>query len=324
MKPNNPLTRKQFLTVAGVAALSAVSACASPKTTSTPTSSSTPTKRALRIAHLTDFHVMPIENVAQGARNAIRHALAQLDPPDIMINTGDCVMDSLETTKDMAEAQWETFNTVIQEECKIPIYHCIGNHDVWGWGSPTPDKQSDPLYGKGMAVKQLGLTGRFYSFDLSGWHFIVLDSTFQAEVGSQYPYIGKLDDEQFDWLEKDIQAVNEAKPICILSHIPILCACEFFDGDNESSGNWVVPAAWMHIDARRCRQLFLQHPNIRLCLSGHSHQHETLQYLGVQYFTDGAVCGDWWRGSYLDFPPAYVMVDLYEDGSAESTFVPYA
>ncbi len=323
MPTTNPITRKQFLSIAGVAALSAASACASSKTSATSAPATTLKKRAMRIAHLTDFHAMPMGDAPQSMRDALRHAQAQADPADILINTGDCVMDSLETTKDMAEAQWDTFNSIMKEEWKLPVYHCIGNHDVWGWGSPTPDKQSDLLYGKGMAIKQLGLSERYYSFDRAGWHFTVLDSTYQAESGSQYAYIGKLDDAQFDWLEDDIKAVDAGKPICIISHIPILCACEFFDGDNEASGNWIVPAAWMHIDARRFRQLFLQHPNIRLCLSGHSHQHETLQYLGVQYFTDGAVCGNWWRGAYLDFPPAYVMVDLYEDGSALSTFVPY-
>jgi len=50
---------------------------------------------------------------------------------------------------------------------------------------------------------------------------------------------------------------------------------------SAAAGNWPVPAAWMHFDVRRFRQLFLQHPNLRICLSGHSHQHETLQYLGI-------------------------------------------
>lgn len=318
-----PISRKQFLKVAGLSFLSAASACTVSQSPSTAPPTGKPKKRALRIAHLTDFHVMPMGDAPNGMRNAIRHAQAQADPPDIFLNTGDCIMDSLETTKEITEKQWETFNKIIKEECELPIVHCIGNHDVWGWGAPTPDKQSDPLYGKGMALKQLDLPERYYSFDRAGWHFIVLDSNFQAEAGSQYPYIGKLDDAQFAWLEKDIQAVDTEMPICIASHIPILCACEFFDGDNEASGDWVVPAAWMHIDARRFRQLFLQHPNIRLCLSGHSHQHETLQYCGVWYFTNGAVCGNWWRGAYLDFPPAYVLVDLYEDGSADSTFIPY-
>jgi len=122
---------------------------------------------------------------------------------------------------------------------------------------------------------------------------------------------------------KDIEATSSTTPIYLLSHIPILCACKFFDGPNEASGNWEVPAAWMHIDARRFRQTFLKHPNIQLCLSGHSHQHESLDYLGVRYLNDGAVCGNWWNGAYLDFPPAYVLVDLYKDGSSESQFVPY-
>ena len=112
-------------------------------------------------------------------------------------------------------------------------------------------------------------------------------------------------------------------PICIVSHIPILAACEYFDGPNEESGNWVVPAAWMHIDARRFRDYFLRTPNIRLCLSGHTHQYEVLDYLGVRYVTSGAVCGNWWNGAYMEFPPAYVMVNLYDDGSADNLFVPY-
>ena len=121
----------------------------------------------------------------------------------------------------------------------------------------------------------------------------------------------------------DIEATPTTTPICIASHIPILAGCEFFDGENEASGNWVVPGAWMHIDARRFRQFFLAHPNVRVCLSGHTHQFEAEQYLKVHYQTDGAICGAWWEGDYLDFPAAYVLVDLYDDGTVESQFVTY-
>jgi hypothetical protein len=58
-------------------------------------------------------------------------------------------------------------------------------------------------------------------------------------------------------------------------------------------------------------------------LSGHAHQHEVLDYLEVRYVNSGAVSGNWWNGAYMDFPPAYVLIDLYEDGTSESTFVPY-
>ena len=212
---------------------------------------------------------------------------------------------------------------MLPEKGSQPVIHAIGNHDVWGWGLKDPSIESDPLYGKEMALERLGLSNRYYSYDQAGWHFIVLDSIhFRNEVSPQ-PYIGKLDEEQFEWLKQDIEAVPQTVPICIASHIPFMAACEYFDGPNEDTGNWVVPACWMHIDARELRRLFLNHPNVRLCLSGHTHQREVINYLGVTYQTNGAICGNWWYGWYMAFPPAYVMVNLYDDGSSDSLFVPY-
>ncbi len=79
----------------------------------------------------------------------------------------------------------------------------------------------------------------------------------------------------------------------------------------------------MHIDAGWLRQLFLAHPNVRACLSGHAHQQDRVDYLGVRYACDGAVSGNWWYGDYLNCPPAYVMVDFFADGSIETEFVAY-
>lgn len=342
--------RRDFLKLAGLTTLGTVSACAPMVDVATPTTMSSaapeptltpapavteqPTaqlaaapqrKRVLRIAHMTDFHTQPEGNAPDGIRRALHHAQAQEDPADIILNTGDSVFDSLETDKPRTETQWDLFNEILSAENKLPIFHALGNHDVWGWGLSDSKVTADPLYGKEMAVEKLGLENRYYSFDLAGWHFIVLDSTHPRNPVSKYPYIGKLDEEQLQWMMGDVNAVAQTSnmPICIVSHIPILAACEYFDGPNEESGNWVVPASWMHIDARRFRDYFVQIPNIRLCLSGHTHQYETVDYLGVRYMTNGAVCGNWWNGIYMDVPPSYVMVNLYDDGSADSLLVPY-
>ena len=333
--------RRDFLRLSGLTALGALGACTSPQVIAAvtsppvqPTATTIPTvtpepvnqkKRVLRIAHMTDFHAQPEQLAPDGMTRALRHAQAQDDPPDIIINTGDSVMESLEADKVRVEVQWEVFNNIIEAECKLPIFHAIGNHDVWGWGMTDSEIRSDPQYGKEIAIEKLGLPDRYYSFDRAGWHFVVLDSTHLPNNISTHPYIGKLDDEQFQWLVADVSqiAMTTNMPICIVSHIPILAACEYFDGPNEESGNWVVPAAWMHIDARRFRDHFLQKSSVRLCLSGHTHQYEVLDYLGVRYMTNGAVCGNWWNGIYMDFPPAYVMVNLYDDGTADSLFVPY-
>ncbi len=302
-----------------------LSATATPELTAIPPSTPTGEPRhVLRIAHLTDMHVLPQSHATEGLAQVLRHAQNLAPQPDFILNTGDCIMDALNASKESALAQWQAFREVFDAECSLPVFHCIGNHDIWGWGSADTTIQSDELFGKGMALQQLGLPSRYYSYDQAGWHFIILDSTHPRIMqDSKIPYTGKLDEEQYLWLESDLKASPAETPVCIASHIPILAACTYFDGLNEESGNWIVPGAWMHIDARRMRSLFLKHRNVRLCLSGHAHQHDHGEYLGVKYLCDGAVSGNWWSGDYLDFPPAYVVVDLYSDGSSDHRFIAY-
>ncbi|HLC35008.1 MAG TPA: metallophosphoesterase [Anaerolineales bacterium] len=309
-----PISRRDFLRGSLLLSGAALSGCRA-----RPAAGRT---RVLRVAHVTDIHVEARSRARVGMAQAFGHIHAQQEAPDFILNTGDSIMDGLATPKEYALARWETFATVIRETCRIPVYHAIGNHDVWGWGLPQADT-TDPLYGKGMALQALGLAQRYYAFTSGGWRFIVLDSTHPQEIESEIPYTGRLDEEQYAWLEAELVATDAATPVCVASHIPILCACEFFDGDLAVSGNWVVPGAWMHIDAGRLRQLFLAHPNVCLCLSGHAHQVDRVEYLGVRYSCDGAISGNWWQGAYLDCQPGYVMVDLYDDGSSEIEFVAY-
>ena len=331
--------RRDFLKILGMTALGTASGCArapaAAATSASPLSATAASwlierpeparkKRVLRIALMTDWHIRPERVAPDGMRLALRRAQAEQDPPDMIFNAGDSVMDSLVADKPSAVAQWDCFNGILKSECKLPIVHAIGNHDVWGWGMRYVGVQGDPLYGKAMAIEKLGIPNRYYSFNRAGWHFVVLDSTHTRNIVSRYAYIGMLDDEQYAWLVADVgHALVENSPICILSHIPILAASEYFNGHNERFGNWVVPASLVHIDARRLRECFLRLPAVRLCLSGHTHQYEVLDYLGVRYLTGGAVSGNWWDGAYLNFPPAYVMVNLYDDGSSDSTFVAY-
>lgn len=276
-------------------------------------------RRVLRLAHLTDIHVQPELSAAAGMARALQHAQNLQDKPEIIFNGGDAIMDALGADKARTQTQWQLWQSVLQNECSLPIVHCIGNHDVWGWKAKKTAISSDKLYGKQWAMQEFGLSSRYYSFDRTGWHFIVLDSTHFLPGG----YIAKLDDEQFEWLQDDLNRTPGTTPICVLSHIPIMCFCAFFDGENEASGDWKIPGAWMHIDARRIKDAFKQHSNIKLCLSGHIHLQDEVEYLGVKYLCNGAVSGNWWEGAYQEFPPAYVVVDLFDDGSSASEYIPY-
>jgi Icc protein len=282
--------------------------------------------RVLRAAHLTDIHVLAdkpgYDRPEEGMVAAIRHAQGQADRPDMLLFGGDMVMDSLKAGKDEALAQWAVWSRIFAAEVALPHHLALGNHDIWGWASHDATSQRDPDYGKGLAMRLLGLSRSYYSFDRSGWHFIVLDSL-QINYASSYGYLARLDDEQFEWLGRDLAATDSGTPVCVLSHVPILAVCGLVDRHLADAGAWVIPGVLTHLDALRIKNLFSRHPNVRLCLGGHIHLADDVTYRGVRYCCNGAVSGNWWKGSYEEYGPAYALVDFFDDGSVENTLVPY-
>jgi 3',5'-cyclic-AMP phosphodiesterase len=312
------LNRRQFIQ-AGI-----VSAGAIIRVDSNSEAHSLSPQEGLRIAHMTDMHVMPDGalgvNAETGFARALKHAQSLTRPPQFILQGGDAIMDALRTSKGDVAAQWVAFKRTLEKNVdkNTPVLHALGNHDCW----TGPGSMGDPLRGKAWALQQLGLENSYYSFDADPWHFVVLDST-NLETKDSHGYTAKLDEAQFKWLEADLRAVPKSKPVLVLSHIPIMAVCAYFDGDNEKTGDWLVPGAWMHSDARRIKDLFLQHPNVKLCLSGHIHLRDSLEYNGVTYACNGAVCGNWWRGNYQETTPGYAIVDLWNDGSHKIEYVTY-
>lgn len=270
-------------------------------------------KRVFRFAHLTDSHVQPDGDCPERFARCVEHVLGQKDRPQLILTGGDLIMHATEDDPARVRAQWDVFHRVIGGDLGIPVRHTIGNHDVWGW----PDRDNDPRRGKRWAMDELGLEKPYYTFDEGNWTFVVLDSTAQRGTG----YVAQLDDEQFEWLGGVLAAVPEDRHVIVASHEPILCACAFFDGENEKSGDWRIPGQWVHIDARRIKDLFARHPQVRLAISGHMHLVDRVDYLGVTYLCNGAVSGAWWKGSYQEFGPGYALIDLYDDGTFDREFV---
>ena len=266
-------------------------------------------RTSLRIAHLTDLHVMPERRAAIGMETCLE--VSQSHHPNIIFMGGDLVMDCLNVDLQRAKEQWDVYKRIVQANTNLPIEACIGNHDVWGWGDFVKYK-GEAAFGKRFALDMLELECPYRSFDHANWHFIVLDSTHQVSGNG---YTAKLDEQQFEWLCSDLANTPQHRPILILSHIPILTVTAYLDGINEASGNWIVPGALMHVDARRLKDLFRAHPNVKLCLSGHTHLVDRADYLGVTYLCNGAVSGSWWKGRHQEFGNSFAIIDLYDDGS---------
>lgn len=281
---------------------------------------SLPRKRSLRIAHLTDIHVQPENQAPLGMEKCLQHVHGQKDKPNLILTGGDLIMDSYGADKDRTQKQWDIFTSVMKANSTIPVEHCLGNHDIWGWGGGAKFA-TEAKFGKRWAMDNLQLEKPYRSFNRNGWHFVVLDSTHRAKEGNGY--IARLDDEQFEWLKDDLAKTPAKTPVLVLSHIPIIGLCSMFDGDHEKSGNWVIPGSYIHIDARRIIDLFKKHPNVKICVSGHEHQLDQVVYNDVNYFCNGAVCGGWWGGNHFECTYGYGLIDLYDDGTFENKYVKY-
>ena len=124
--------------------------------------------------------------------NALPHS------PDFIIHTGDL-------THLAKAAEFDTMDEILKGSRQKQIFYVPGEHDTSG----DDGKQYLERYGK--SAKGRG----WYSFDQKGVHFVGL-----TNVGAQEK-LGKLGDDQLDWLKEDLKARSASTPIVLFAHIPL-------------------------------------------------------------------------------------------------------
>ena len=273
-------------------------------------------KPAVRAVHITDVHILKDRDAPKGVAAMFAHMANQKDgKPDLILNTGDAVMavDGKTTGAKAAEhiAVWKE----AVKAAPAPIHSCLGNHDVWDGNEPT-DAIPATKKGFGLMTEVLGMPAPYYSFDKGGWHFVALNSL------DNWPKYATLSTAQFDWLKADLAKTK--LPTVVLSHIPILSVTSQVYGDScrKADGN-LVPSVWHHADCWAISEVFRKNPHVKLCLSGHMHTCDRVEYRGVWYVCGGAASGAWWNGSEYGFPPCYGKLDLFADGTFSYDFVDY-
>jgi len=265
-------------------------------------------KKSLRIAHITDVHIRPEEN----APARFGKCISEIKKHDIdfFLNGGDSIFaaDYSDITRERVNIQWDIWNAARKQFSEYEMYSCLGNHDMW-WAAPN---KKDTMYGKGYAIKQLNMPSAYYSFDKSGWHFIVLDSNNDGG--------GALGKEQLQWLNDDLDSISKETPVLVMSHYPILSASTHAVGGN-------------HKDSLSITKVFHKHADKNIhCISGHVHLFDTAMYNNVNYYCNGAMSGFWWGEGdedsagkywYHQTPPGYTIIDLYENGTLENKYHPH-
>lgn len=301
-----PVSRRELLAAAGAAALPGFLS----------TARANGKKPVLRAAHITDVHITPDRNSPKGAAAMFAHLFGRNDwRPDVVLNTGDAVMaiDGGVTGAKAAEqiALWKA----AVKACPAPVVSCLGNHDVWGGKDPTDEITADQK-GFGLMTRVLGMPAPYFSVDHNGWHLVSLNSM------CNWPKYATLNPEHMDWLKADLARTK--LPTVVLSHVPILSVTSQAYGDACRKGNDnLVPGVWHHADCWELTEVFRRNPHVKLCLSGHMHTCDRVEYRGVWYVCGGAVSGAWWGGSEYGFPPCYGRIDLFADGTFTYDFVDY-
>jgi 3',5'-cyclic AMP phosphodiesterase CpdA len=279
----------------------------------------------LRIAHITDCHIQPELGGDRGVALALQHLHSLPDKPDLILNTGDCIFDSLYRDQTTVASLWDLWTRTLKDNCSLPIHHSLGNHDNWGWSKErSKTTGAEPLWGKKWALDQLGLAKPYHSFTHGPWKFIMLDSQLHNPDVEGF-WEARLDEEQFAWLESELQS-SAGKPVLLTSHVPICSPATTLD-IGAPSGTKEYPALnprRVHLDAKRIGQLLLKHPNVKLCLSGHLHQIDRADYRGTTFLTNPAISGSWWKGKHLGaFGEMYTLLDLSPNGSFTPHHIPY-
>lgn len=315
---NQRMGRRRFLKTAGVAAAALpMAAWPAGGQTLDPAPAQPAAGTPRRIAHLTDVHLQP-ELDGEAGFVACLHHMQENAKPDLVLFGGDQLFDVADcdaARRDQLSALWQR---VLRSELSLPHRAAIGNHDIPEM-KKLVEAGADPDAAKSWPCELLGLERRYYGFDQSSWRILVLDS---VAIGGRHGYAGRIDEAQFEWLSRELAAAAD-RPVMILSHIPIVSVVGFFDGDRTSGGDWDVPSSYVHIDANRLHELFVSARNVRLCLSGHAHQFDRCLFDGITYGCHGAVCGNWWKGTYKHTPAGYATIDLFADGNFDIHYTDY-
>jgi predicted phosphodiesterase len=206
---------------------------------------------------------------------------------DFLIELGDFKDHDIPPNKINSLLYLQTIENLFQQ-FKGPKYHVIGNHDLEGISKEDFLKIADN--------SKIPANSTFYSFDLNGMHFIVLDANFRSD-GTDYRN-GNFDwrdtnipSAEVDWLKMDLEATG--KPVVAFIHQQLDC-----------EGDLCVN------NAEEVRSILDNSSKAIAVFQGHNHKGHYSQIKGIHYYTLKAMVD----GSG-DENNAYAIVQVFNDGS---------
>jgi alkaline phosphatase len=218
-------------------------------------------KRQVRVGMVTDLHYA--DKPPAGSRH-YRETLAKLeesaerlqkDQPDIVVELGDLIdaADSVEVEKRYLARIHKDFAALPGKK------HCVlGNHCVH-------------TLTKAEFLEGVGQERSYYSFDIGGFHFVILDACFREDG---QPYGRK----NFEWTDTKIPAYQ----------------VEWLQADLKQAPGKVIVFVHQRLDvsnsygvknAQQVRRALEQSEKVLAVFQGHSHNNDLKEINGIPYCT---------------------------------------
>jgi 3',5'-cyclic AMP phosphodiesterase CpdA len=303
--------RRKFLKTAALAGVAAAFAGAARLAWGAVSAAPVEAPGSFDFAFFTDAHIEPELNAGMGCDKCFRK-IASLKP-DFAINGGDHVYDSLGVGSRRATSLFDLYEKT-EQSLQMPLYHAIGNHDVFGILAQSGVSPSDPEYAKKMYEDRVSRR-TYLSFDHKGYHFIILDS---IQPTADRLWTSRIDDPQLQWLANDLRQAGPTQPIVVIVHVPMVTG---FGTYAPKAGVAVKHNAYTVDNTVDVLPLFAGH-NVLAVLQGHTHVNELVNYKNIQFITSGAVSGNWWHGPRMGFLEGFTVVSL-RDGALTTRYETY-
>jgi predicted phosphodiesterase len=156
-----------------------------------------------------------------------------------------------------------------------PSFHVLGNHDM--------DNDTGDRYPRDHTVSYLDMPGRYYSFDMEGFHFIVLDGN-DPKDPPQSGYARFIGTKQLEWLRQDLSRTET--PVVVFSHQSI----EDPGGVENASDVREILEEAKHASGKK---------KVIACFSGHHHIDYATKIKGINYIQINSMSYLWMGGDYL-------------------------
>lgn len=190
--------------------------------------------------------------------------------PDICICLGDFIEDTFNHDKDILNFTyiWDKLKSI-----NVTFYSVLGNHDL-----RTMNARKE-------LEKIMGVRNATFSFDLNGYHFIILTTDIREDLGRSYAGIYKaqyMSKNEIEWLKEDL----------LKNELPCILFTHFGLAEDKQIGNYWFendPQAGLMSNRKVVKEIIKVDDNIIAVFNGHQHWTKRLKEDKINYYVVGSL-----------------------------------